>query len=145
MVDLDRDGIGAGRQRVGNKGASAPTIINGSDFIRGNGPAPNCEIIHDTGQMTSSTAVVDTEIGYSPVIKQRTGIHPFMKKFTVNIDGLVFSILDEHKVMPLKKVNAASLEDAGVSSAAPGRVEVNVIVAPWDMGMEIAAAPASSI
>ena len=66
LVNLDRDGIGAGRQRVGHKGASAPTIINGSDFIRGNGPAPNCEIIHDTGQMTSSTAVVDTEIGGTP-------------------------------------------------------------------------------
>ena len=94
--------------------------------------------------MISSTAVVDTEVGGSPVIIQRTGIHPFKKKFTVNPDALVWSILDEHKVMPFKKVNTASLGDAGVSSAATGRVEVNVLVAPWDMRMKIAAAPGST-
>ena len=85
--------------------------------------------------MTSITQVIDTEVGSSPVIIQRAGIHAFKKEFTVNIDGLVFSILDEHKVMPFKKVNAASRRDAGVSSsAATGCVEVNVAVCPMEYG-----------
>ena len=61
-----------------------------------------------------------------------------MKKLTVNPDTLVFSILYEHKVMPLKEINLCSLADPlSPTITATGRIEENGVVSPWNMGLEI--------
>ena len=62
-----------------------------------------------------------------------------MPELTINPDLLVVSILDEYKVMPFKEVNVRStLTDALSTTTATRRVEENAVVAPWDMGLEIA-------
>ena len=62
-----------------------------------------------------------------------------MKKLTVNPDTLVFSILYEHKVMPLKEVYVRCIlvDPLSPTITATARVEENAVVSPWKMGLEI--------